>query len=229
MSVHKVDYFVIPAEAGIQNRLKSLDSRFHGNDGKAIYKQTLITTDRGPGMKELLLEIGTEEIPAGFIPQALMDLEALAKKELEVNRIDFNGIKTLGTPRRLVLVIDSVAEKQRNEETKKIGPSKQAAFDAKGNPTKAAIGFAKSQSVSVESLTLIQTEKGEYVCAVKKEPGRETPEILSSLLPKILLSIPFKKSMRWADVPIRFARPIHWILALFGGEIIPFEVGNIRS
>jgi glycyl-tRNA synthetase beta chain len=180
-------------------------------------------------MKELLLEIGTEEIPAGFIPQALMDLESLAKKELEASRIDFNGIKTLGTPRRLVLVIESVSEKQRDEETKKIGPSKQSAFDEKGNPTKAAIGFAKSQSVPVESLTMIQTEKGEYVCAVKKEPGKPTSEILSSLLPKWILSIPFQKSMRWADVPIRFARPIHWILALFGGKVVPFEVGNIRS
>ncbi len=131
-------------------------------------------------MKELLLEIGTEEIPAGFIPQALMDLEVLAKKELEANRIDFNGIKTLGTPRRLVLVIESVSEKQRDEETKKIGPSKQAAFDEKGNPTKAAMGFAKSQSVPVESLTLVQTDKGEYVSAVKKETGRPTLEILSS-------------------------------------------------
>jgi len=180
-------------------------------------------------MKELLLEIGTEEIPAGFIPQALIDLESLAKKELEASRIDFNGIKTLGTPRRLVLVIESVSEKQRDEETKKIGPSKQSAFDEKGNPTKAAIGFAKSQSVPVESLTMIQTEKGEYVCAVKKESGKPTSELLSSILPKWIFSIPFQKSMRWADVPIRFARPIHWILALFGGEVIPFEVGNIRS
>jgi glycyl-tRNA synthetase beta chain len=180
-------------------------------------------------MKELLLEIGTEEIPAGFIPQALADLETLVRKELEANRIDFNGIKTLGTPRRLVLVIESVSEKQRDEETKKIGPSKQAAFDAKGNPTKAAIGFAKGQSVPVESLTLIQTEKGEYVCAVKKELGKPTSELLASLLPKWILSIPFQKSMRWADVPIRFARPIHWILAIFGGEAVSFEVGNIRS
>ena len=180
-------------------------------------------------MKELLLEIGTEEIPAGFIPQALMDMEALAKKELEANRVDFSGIKTLGTPRRLVLVIESVSEKQRDEETKKIGPSKQAAIDAKGNPTQAAIGFAKSQSVPVESLTLVQTEKGEYVCAVKKESGRPTSELLASLLPKWILSIPFQKSMKWADVPIRFARPIHWILALFGGKVVSFEVGNIRS
>ena len=180
-------------------------------------------------MKELLLEIGTEEIPAGFVPQALMDLEALAKKELEASRIDFSGTKTLGTPRRLVLAIESVSEKQRDEETRKIGPSKQAAFDAKGNPTKAAIGFAKGQSVPVESLTVVQTEKGEYVCAVKKESGRPTAELLSSLLPKWILSIPFQKSMRWADIPIRFVRPIHWILALFGGEVVPFEVNPIRS
>src|SRR4030043_1538435 len=180
-------------------------------------------------MKELLMEIGTEEIPAGFIPQALMDLESLVKKELEVNRISFNRIRTLGTPRRLVLVIDSVAEKQRDEETKKIGPSKQAAFDVQGNPTKAAIGFAKGQSVPVESLTLVQTEKGEYLCAVRKEQGKPTAELLAAFLPKWILSIPFQKSMRWADVPIRFARPIHWIVALFGGEVVPFEVGNIRS
>jgi glycyl-tRNA synthetase beta chain len=180
-------------------------------------------------MKELLLEVGAEEIPAGFVPQALIDLENIARKELGGSRIDFNGIKTFGTPRRLVLVIESVSEKQRDEETKKIGPSRQSAFDEKGNPTKAAIGFAKGQSVPVESLTWVQTEKGEYVCAVKKEQGRPTVELLSIFLPKWILSIPFQKSMRWSDVPIRFARPIHWILALFGGEVVPFEVGNIRS
>lgn len=180
-------------------------------------------------MKELLLEIGTEEIPAGFIPQALTDLESLVRKELETNRIDFDGVKTLGTPRRLVLFIESVSEKQRDTEAKKIGPSKQAAFDSNGNPTKAAIGFAKGQSVSVESLEIIQTEKGEYVCAVKKEAGRPGIEILPSLLSKIILAIPFQKSMRWGEVSIRFARPIHWILALFGGKIIPFEIGDVRS
>ncbi len=180
-------------------------------------------------MKELLLEIGTEEIPAGFIPQALADMESLARKELEGQRIDFEGMKTLGTPRRLVLVIESVAEQQQNVELRKIGPSKQAAFDAKGQPTKAAMGFAKSQGVSVDSLKTVQTEKGEYVCAVKEEAGKPAPELLASLLPKLILSIPFQKSMRWADLSIRFARPIHWILALFGGTVIPFEVGNVRS
>ncbi len=180
-------------------------------------------------MKELLLEIGTEEVPAGFLPKALIDLESLTRRELEASRIGFDGVRTFGTPRRLVLAIESVSEKQRDETTRRVGPSKQAAFDPKGNPTKAAIGFAKSQSVSVESLEVIQTEKGEYVCAVKEEPGRPTLELLSSILPKIILSIPFQKSMRWASVPIRFVRPIHWILALFGGTVIPFEIGDIKS
>lgn len=180
-------------------------------------------------MKELLLEIGTEEIPAGFIPQALNDFRSLAQKELEANRIDFDGAKTLGTPRRLVLIIESLSEKQRDVEVKKIGPSKQAAFDEEGNPTKAAIGFAKSQSIPVESLTLVSTEKGEYVCAMRREPGRSTLDLLPSILSSLILSIPFQKSMKWADVPIRFARPIHWVSALFGGEVIPFEVGNVRS
>jgi glycyl-tRNA synthetase beta chain len=180
-------------------------------------------------MKELLLEIGTEEIPAGFIPQALADLESLTRKELEAQRIDFEGLKTLGTPRRLVLVIASVAEQQKNVELRKVGPSMQAAFDAKGQPTQAALGFAKSQGVSVDSLKRVQTEKGAYVCAVKEEAGKPTPELLTSLLPKLILAIPFQKSMRWADLSIRFARPIHWILALFGGTVISFEMGNVRS
>jgi len=180
-------------------------------------------------MKELLLEVGTEEIPASFVPQALTDLESLARKNLEVQRIDFEGMKTLGTPRRLVLVIESVAEKQKSVEMKKIGPSKQAAFDSQGNPSQAAIGFARSQAVPVESLKVVQTEKGEYVCAIKEEVGRSTHEILPALLPAWILSIPFQKSMRWADGSIRFARPIHWILALFGGKILPFEVGNVKS
>jgi glycyl-tRNA synthetase beta chain len=180
-------------------------------------------------MKELLLEIGTEEIPAGFTQQALVDLEVLTRKELDAQRIDFERMRSLGTPRRLVLVIHALSERQRDVEMRKIGPSKQAAFDPKGNPTKAAIGFAKGQGVPVESLTVVETDKGEYVCAVKKEVGKPTREILTALLPKMILSIPFQKSMKWADVTIRFARPIHWLLALLGSEVIPFEVGNVRS
>ncbi len=180
-------------------------------------------------MKELLLEIGTEEIPAGFVPQALSDLKELVQKEFEANRIDFNGIRTLGTPRRIVLYIESVSERQRDEEIRKIGPSRATAFDSQGAPTKAAIGFAKGQSVPVESLEVVQTDKGEYVCAVKREAGKPTFEILPVLLPGLILSVPFQKSMRWAEGSIRFARPVHWIVCLFGGEVVSFELGNVRS
>ncbi len=180
-------------------------------------------------MKELLLEIGTEEIPAGAVPQALSGLQELFQKEFDTHRIDFEGIQTFGTPRRIVLSAERVADRQRDEEIKKIGPSKMAGFDAQGLPTKAAIGFAKSQSVPVESLTVVQTEKGEYLCAIKKEPGKATMDLLSLLLPKIILSIPFQKSMRWAEGTIRFARPIHWILCLFGGEVVPFQLDKIES
>ncbi len=180
-------------------------------------------------MKELLLEIGTEEIPAKFIPEALNEFKHLIQKEFETYRIDFEGVQTFGTPRRLVLYVSSLSEKQKDKEIRKIGPSKQAGLDAQGRPTSAAIGFAKSQSVPVESLQVIETEKGEYLCAIKKETGKPTDGLLKEMLPKVILSIPFPKSMRWSDVSIRFARPIHWILCLYGGEIIPFEVGNIRS
>lgn len=180
-------------------------------------------------MKELLLEVGTEEIPARFIPEALNEFERLIQKEFESYQIDFEGIQTFGTPRRLVLYIPSLSEKQKDKEIRKIGPSKRAGFDAQGNPTSAAIGFAKSQSVPVESLEVIKTEKGEYLCAVKKELGRPTHELLKEILPRVILSIPFPKSMRWSNVSIRFARPIHWILCLYGGQVVPFEIGNIPS
>ena len=120
-------------------------------------------------MKEFLLEIGTEEIPAGFVPHALSDLEKLVKKDLEAQRIDFQGMKTLGTPRRLVLAIESLAERQKSVELRKIGPSKQAAFDAKGNLTRAAMGFAKSQSIPVESLQVVPTEKGSMSAPLRKK------------------------------------------------------------
>lgn len=179
--------------------------------------------------KELLLEIGTEEIPSGYIRAALNYIEELARKEFSSNRIDHGEIKTFGAPTRLVLFVNSVNEFQSDVLVKKIGPPKQIAFDSNGNPTKAVIGFAKNHSVSLESLIIEKTEKGEYIFAVKKEQGRPTKEILPVILPKIIFSIPFPKSMRWADINIRFARPIRWILALFGREIIPFTVGNVKS
>ncbi|MCM2265390.1 MAG: glycine--tRNA ligase subunit beta [Desulfuromonadales bacterium] len=179
--------------------------------------------------KELFLEIGTEEIPAGFLPKAMADMEALIRKEFETARVDFGAIRTFATPRRLALAVSDVAEQQPTLRVKAMGPAKQHAFDAAGNPTKAAEGFARGQGVAVSDLKLVATDKGEYVCAEKEESGRPTAELLRDILPRLVAGISFKKSMRWKDLEVRFARPVHWIVALFGGEVVPLGFGELTS
>lgn len=178
---------------------------------------------------ELFLEIGTEEIPAGFLPPAMADLERLMRKELEAGRIGFETIRTFATPRRLVLAVSGVALEQARQEVTAAGPSVAVAFDAEGNPTKAALGFARGNGVEVSELERRQTDKGEYLYVSKVVEGRPTNELLPELLPRIIDAIPFKKSMRWKDLDIRFARPMHWIVALFGGQVVPFSYGNLNS
>jgi glycyl-tRNA synthetase beta chain len=179
--------------------------------------------------KELLLEIGTEEIPAGFISKALGDIAISIRRELKANRIVHGEVSTLGTPRRLVLRVQDVADKQEDVEREKLGPPLHTAFDAKGKPTKAAVGFAKGQGLGVEDLKVVERGKGEYLCAVKKEKGKSSSSLLAEILPRVIGSIPFPKSMRWGTVNVRFARPIHWILAVFDGGVIPFSLGGIES
>lgn len=179
--------------------------------------------------KELLLEIGAEEIPAGFVPKALAAMEEMARKELENSRLAYTEIVTLGTPRRLTLVVKGLPSLQPDAELTATGPSKSAAFDAAGNPTKAAEGFARGQGVTVADLQTITTEKGEYLAVTKKESGRPTHELLAEILPRLINGIPFKKSMRWADLDVRFARPVHWIVALFDGSVIPCSFGPVKS
>ncbi len=129
--------------------------------------------------KEIFLEIGTEEIPAGFLPKAMADLERMIRKELEAARLEFGEIKTFATPRRLALAVSDVAEDQPTLRTEAMGPAKQIAYDADGNPTKAAIGFARGQGVDVADLKLVETDKGEYLFIEKEEPGRPTRELLA--------------------------------------------------
>jgi glycyl-tRNA synthetase beta chain len=179
--------------------------------------------------KELLLEIGTEEIPALFLPKALEDMKEIIAKELSSNRILYGNITTMTTPRRLLLHVSDVAERQEDRVIEKVGPAKKVSFDEKGNPTKAALGFARGQGIDIAELESVTTEKGEYICARKKIAGEETEKLLVQLLPRFISAIPFRKSMRWMNLDMRFARPIHWILALFGGEVIPFTVENISS
>jgi glycyl-tRNA synthetase beta chain len=178
---------------------------------------------------ELFLEIGTEEIPAGFLPVALADLERLLTKELERARIPFDTLRTFATPRRLGIAVSGVAPRQERQELKLSGPSVKVAFDAEGNPTKAALGFARSNGVEVQELSRVATDKGEYLFLSKVVEGRSTAELLPELLPHLIGSISFRKSMRWRDLDIRFARPIHWIVALYDGAVVPFAFGNLQS
>ncbi len=179
--------------------------------------------------KELFLEIGTEEIPAGFLPKAMADMKNLITKELEQARIPYTEIRTMATPRRLVLVVSGMSAEQPDAEITAMGPARSIAFGPDGAPSKAAQGFARGQGVDVTSLQIITTEKGEYIAAVKKETGRPTAELLPAILPRLMGNIPFKKSMHWGDYDVRFARPIHWIVALFDGVVVPFSFGPIQS
>lgn len=178
---------------------------------------------------ELLFEIGTEEIPAGFLSKAVVDMEEIIRKSLTEKRIAFEGIRCLATPRRLVLYIADLSSKQDDQMIEKLGPAKKAAFDEDGQPTKAAVGFARGQGMDVSQLETITTEKGEYLGARKTITGKPTQELLPDILKDFMLAIPFRKSMRWAAYDLRFARPVHWILALYGQDVIPIKIEDISS
>jgi len=180
--------------------------------------------------KEFLLEIGTEEIPSRFIEPALAKMKELFTALLANGRVASRGeMKAFGTPRRLVLYVPDMDEQQADLSREVTGPPCKVAFDAEGKPTKAAIVFAEKNGVPVKDLVIKTTDKGEYVSARIDEKGGPTAALLKQALPGFILSIPFQKTMRWTDRDIRFARPIHWVLALWGGATIEFELGGIKS
>ncbi len=179
--------------------------------------------------RELLFEIGVEEIPASFMLPALDAMGKMVERELDNRRIDHGEIVTWGTPRRLVLRLLDMAERQRDKEERVMGPPASVAFDADGNPTKAAEGFCKSQGVGLDQVERVTTPKGEYLSVVKREAGSDTMDILREFMPLLMSKIPFKKAMRWADYDFRFARPVHWILALFGPDVVEFSIEEITS
>jgi glycyl-tRNA synthetase beta chain len=176
-----------------------------------------------------LLEIGTEEIPAGYIQPALDAMATALGKTLTDQHISHGAIQTMATPRRLTWRVNDLAEKQEAQTVEISGPPKEAAFDPSGNPTKAAIGFARAQGVSPEELQVKQTSRGEYVVVTRHQAGVPTVELLGGVLPSLIQNIPFPKSMRWGDLKVHFARPIHWIVALLGKEVVPFTYGNVTS
>ena len=180
-------------------------------------------------MSQLLVEIGTEEIPAGYIEPALNAFADSLFQHLDQSRIAHGKARVFGTPRRLTVAIDDVADRQQPQTQELMGPPARIAFEKDGTPTVAAKKFAEKNDVSVGRLSVRETEKGRYVVARKTDAGQATRLILKKSLPSILLAIPFPKTMRWSNLSIEFARPIHSILALFGGQSLTFVVGDIKS
>lgn len=177
----------------------------------------------------ILLEIGMEEIPARFLKPALNDLEKNMKTYLKENRIVFEDLKTYGTPRRLILSISNLTEKQEDLNILNQGPAKHIAFGSNGDLTKAGMGFAKSQGVEATELEIIETPKGEYIAAKKFVEGKETKTLLPGALKGLVEGLTFPKSMKWSNKKMKFARPIQWILALVDNDLIEFEVEGYKS
>lgn len=178
-------------------------------------------------MRDLLFEIGTEEIPAGYLQPAYRQISEKFSKKAKGLRIAHGEVKVMGTPRRLTLIAKEVAETQEDIKEELLGPSKKAAYDSDGNFTKAAEGFARSKGVEPADLQTVDTPKGEYLMLIREVAGKESLALLPAMLEEIIQELSFAKSMRWGANTLTFARPIQWILALFGGEIIPFTYGGI--
>jgi glycyl-tRNA synthetase beta chain len=178
---------------------------------------------------DLLLELGAEEIPASFIEPALEDLRRTFVERAAAARLAHGSTRVFGTPRRLGLLVSGVADRSEDLTREVTGPSTKAAFDAAGKPTRAAEKFAQSAGVPVDKLRRANTPRGEYLAATLEEKGRSAQEILRELLHGAIHSINFKKSMRWGDVDLAFARPVHWIVALLGEEVVPVVFGDVKS
>ncbi|HET6369692.1 MAG TPA: glycine--tRNA ligase subunit beta, partial [Nitrospiria bacterium] len=176
----------------------------------------------------LLVEIGCEEIPSGVMENTLRQMKERAGELFAEHRIDHEELRVLGTPRRLVLTAE-LALMQRASVQEVLGPARRISYDPQGNPTAAALGFARSQGIDPALLKIKATDRGEYVCVVREEKGRPTAERLRDLIPRWLTSLSFPRSMRWNGSGVSFVRPIRWIVSLLGGEEIPFPFAGISS
>lgn len=180
-------------------------------------------------MKDLLLEIGTEEIPARFLSPALKALSDDGRARLEKAGFSFQDVRTLGTPRRLALVVTGLSAKTRDVEQEFLGPSLAQAKDAAGHWTPAAQGFARGQGIALEKLGVKETERGPRLVYVKKTPGAPAEKVIPPLFTELIGSMPFPKSMVWNESRLPFARPIRWIVALYGAKPLALTVAGIKS
>src|SRR5579864_6086137 len=182
-----------------------------------------------PGRARLVFEIGTEELPPSAAWDGIRQLQESAGTALNKNRIDTGEIRAYATPRRLVLTVAQVALRQRELVREVRGPAVRAAFGPDGAPTPAAAGFARAQGVDVAALERRTTPQGEYVYAVRREAGGETRAALAELLPALAGRLSFPRAMRWGAGTVRFARPVRWIVALLGEDVIPCAFAGVEA
>jgi len=179
--------------------------------------------------KPFLLEIGTEELPSRFVPPALEQLRDELASTLAAARISCGEIRAMGTPRRLAVLVADVAFSQPDRTVTVQGPPRQACFDSEGRPTKALEGFARAQRAEPSAVTFEQTDKGERATLVVDEPGKPAAQVLADALPRVVMSAAFPKTMRWAHRKLRYGRPIRWLVALLGEDVVPFFIEDIVS
>lgn len=178
---------------------------------------------------DLLVEIGTEELPARFVDGALGQMQEAAEKQLADLRLTYDRLEVKGTPRRLALLVFGLAARQEDLVREMKGPSARVAFDETGAPTKAALGFARGQGVSVDELEIRETEQGRYVFAITRSAGRPAADVLAEWLPGFIAGLQFPKSMRWGDGTLRFARPVRWLVALLDGQVLPVTLDGVAA
>jgi glycyl-tRNA synthetase beta chain len=179
--------------------------------------------------KDLLLEIGCENLPSGYLTGALELLEKLIREGLGTNRIPYGALEVEGTPRRLVVHITELGSKQESIEERIVGPPVSAGIGPDGAFTKAADGFARSQGVAADKLVRVQTDRGEYLALVKRIAGKTSTSLLRQMIPAICSNVKFPKMMRWDSSDFRFARPVRWVVALIGDKVLKFKLGNLTS
>ncbi len=180
--------------------------------------------------QDLLFEIGAEEIPASYIQPALEQMKALAEAFFSEARLAHEGLRTEGTPRRLALLVKHLQDRQDDRSEEAQGPSAKAAYGPDGAPTQVGIGFAKGKGIDPAKLTIKATPKGDYVVGKVFMPGRFTADLMEEWLPQLVRKLNFPKSMRWADGgPLRFARPISWLTALYGPRVLKFKLESLES
>jgi glycyl-tRNA synthetase beta chain len=179
--------------------------------------------------RDLLFEIGVEELPAGYVPPALAQLESGVREGLDALRLPFGGVLTYGTPRRLTVLVHRVGPRQSDLDEEAMGPAARVAFDAEGRPTRALLGFCAGKGVEASAVRRVQTPKGEYVAVTVHHAGRPAAEVLPGMLAGVARALQFPKAMRWDAGDYRFGRPVRWLLALLGADVLPVAAFGVDA